>query len=283
MEKKGPSKILSYLYLGNKSDAKSLSTLKSLNIKYILNCTPTKAMSSISGCPNYFEKSHDIVYKRIPIFDNNTGNLLVHIRSAYDFIEEGRHHGSVLVHCRQGISRSTSFVVCYLMRKNEFTLQEAVDYIQSIRPSAQPNESFLSQLESYEATLQQSVDSNSNSNSNNEYGNHSTQPMIPTTNTSQCAIEAGPKMPVPDTFTGGPLNETDSVSNNTINNMGVSDTNIPMNSGINTEVTDPPNPNPNPNPNNSNITPSNTSSVRDYGVTNHQPEALHQHKKFRYE
>lgn len=68
-----PSQILGgdcKLYLGGKVDAKAKNMLQSLGIKYILNCTPPRAMDPETGCPNFFEKERSFVYRRIPVFDN---------------------------------------------------------------------------------------------------------------------------------------------------------------------------------------------------------------------
>ena len=62
-------------------------------------------------CPNFFEKEKHFTYKRIPIFDNRGEDLLAHMDAVYNFIEQGRHYGAVLVHCHKGVSRSTSFVI----------------------------------------------------------------------------------------------------------------------------------------------------------------------------
>jgi protein-tyrosine phosphatase len=145
-KKEGPTQILSYLYIGNKLDAKDTKTLQSLNIKYILNCTPRRSDDKENGCPNYFEKEKLFTYKRIPIFDNRAENLIPHIDTALKFIEESRHYGNILVHCHKGISRSVSIVIGYLMLKNELDYDEALSFIQMFRPIAKPNESFEEQL-----------------------------------------------------------------------------------------------------------------------------------------
>jgi protein-tyrosine phosphatase len=146
---KKPTQILSYLFLGGKSDAKSKESLLELNIKYILNCTPQRVDDPEFGCPNFFQKDKTFIYKRIPIFDNKGEDILPHLDSAFKFIEEGRHYGNVLVHCHKGVSRSASFVIGYLMRKSEFTFDEALSFVQSVRPVVQPNEAFIIQLQSY--------------------------------------------------------------------------------------------------------------------------------------
>lgn len=143
------SAILGYLYLGGKVDAKDKVKLQKLGIKYILNCTPPRTQDKENGCPNYYEKEKAFVYKRIPIFDNKGEDILSHMTTAYDFIEQARHYGKVLVHCHKGVSRSASFVIGYLMRKNEFTFEEALSHVQMCRPIAHPNTAFVEQLRSY--------------------------------------------------------------------------------------------------------------------------------------
>lgn len=147
------SAVLGYLYIGGKSDAKDKDKLLKIGIKYILNCTPPRTLDRENGCPNYYEKEKTFIYKRIPIFDNKGEDILSHLDSAYNFIEEGRHYGKVLVHCHKGVSRSVSFVIGYLMRKNEFTFDEALAHVQSCRPIVQPNTSFIQQLKTYRPTV----------------------------------------------------------------------------------------------------------------------------------
>lgn len=148
-----PSRILGNLFLGSKDSAKSIDILKKNQIKYILNCTPTRNDDPEAGVPNFFEKDRfsGLTYKRIPIFDNKGEDLVPHFDAAFRFIDEGSHRGNVLVHCHKGISRSVSFVIAYLIRKNGFTYDEALQYVKSIRPFVQPNEAFERQLRLFEA------------------------------------------------------------------------------------------------------------------------------------
>lgn len=69
-----------------------------------------------AGVPNYFEKTPGFVYKRIPVYDAATSNLLEYADKAVAFIANGLHHASVLVHCQKGISRSATVVLFFLMR-----------------------------------------------------------------------------------------------------------------------------------------------------------------------
>ncbi len=69
-----------------------------------------------AGVPNYFEKSKAFVYKRIPIYDAATSNLLEFAEDIVNFIATGLCHGSVLVHCQRGVSRSAACALFYLIR-----------------------------------------------------------------------------------------------------------------------------------------------------------------------
>lgn len=173
------SQILSYLYLGNKSAAKNKQLLIKHKIKYVLNCTPTRTADPENGCPNYYEKERLFVYRRIPIFDNRGEDMLSHMGLACSFIDEGQHYGNVLVHCHKGISRSASFVIGYLMRKKDFTMQEALAHVQSCRSIVQPNSSFLMQLETLQRqTIQTETDAENTSTVDNSIGPVQLAPSI---------------------------------------------------------------------------------------------------------
>jgi protein-tyrosine phosphatase len=71
-----------------------------------------------AGVPNYFESSGAFVYKRIPVLDASTSvsDFVEKADEIVKFIATGLCHGSVLVHCQRGVSRSTTAVLLYLMR-----------------------------------------------------------------------------------------------------------------------------------------------------------------------
>lgn len=155
MEDKKPSQVLNFLFIGSRHHAKDKKLLAELNIKYILNCTPKRTEDPESGCPNFYEKDKMFVYKRISLFDNKGEDILPYMEEAIRFIGEGKHYGSVLVHCHRGISRSASFVIGYLIRHNELTFSEALSHVQSCREIVQPNTSFLLQLQAFAAQVEQ--------------------------------------------------------------------------------------------------------------------------------
>mmetsp|Transcript_3039 Transcript_3039/g.5650 ORF Transcript_3039/g.5650 Transcript_3039/m.5650 type:complete len:231 (-) Transcript_3039:224-916(-) len=69
------------------------------------------------------------------------------------FIHQGLKQGeSVLVHCAQGKSRSTTATLAYLMAFENKGLKEGLNFVQKRRPMACPNSGFMSQLEEFEGS-----------------------------------------------------------------------------------------------------------------------------------
>ena len=61
-----------------------------------------------------------------------------------EFIEEAINGGGrVVVHCAAGISRSGTIVIAYMMWKNKWRRDQALEFVISKRPLTQPNKGFL--------------------------------------------------------------------------------------------------------------------------------------------
>jgi len=136
------SQILEWLYLGgyrNSSNYKEL-TLRT-QIDYILNVS--------IECQNSFPG--EFLYKKYDLEDTPQQDIIAHLEEACEFIEEARRNSKkALVHCIQGISRSSSFVIAYLMLKQGMTLRQAYDHVLSRRSIIKPNPGFMTQLIKFE-------------------------------------------------------------------------------------------------------------------------------------
>jgi len=60
---------------------------------------------------------------------------------------------SILVHCAQGRSRSSTVVVAYMMWKNSVSYEDAICEVQKKRAMAQPNPGFQTQLQAFQERL----------------------------------------------------------------------------------------------------------------------------------
>ena len=56
----------------------------------------------------------------------------------------------MLVHCAQGISRSSTLIISYMIRHMDYTLKAALTRVRSRRSVAHPNSDFMRQLCAFE-------------------------------------------------------------------------------------------------------------------------------------
>jgi hypothetical protein len=146
------SRLLPYLYIGGRPEARSLDFLTSNGINVILNMTPLKTFDP-SGVPCYFENERRFRYHRIPLLDSTSEKILPVLRSTIELIDRARHYGAVFVHCNQGVSRSAAICCAYLIRYRGMSLSEALAFVRKRRPSVRPNEGFMAQLATFEAEV----------------------------------------------------------------------------------------------------------------------------------
>lgn len=100
-----------------------------------------------------------LLYLDIPVVDSRETDLGQYFEQSNRFIDSARAaHGQVLVHCRAGRSRSATLVCAYLIAKGGLQTEDALRLVRSARPIAQPNPSFLEQLQALENGYVQTLD-----------------------------------------------------------------------------------------------------------------------------
>jgi protein-tyrosine phosphatase len=137
------SLITPHLYLGDANDAQNVNFLKSRKISLIVNCA--------KEIPNYFEKSNPppppFKYLRLDLNDVPTqpidGALKVSSGAILNNISKGL---STFVHCRAGISRSSSVVIYTIMRLHDWPFETAYRFVKDMHPKTHPNPGFVDQL-----------------------------------------------------------------------------------------------------------------------------------------
>ena len=111
---------------------------------------------SASKCP-FPEK---IVYLPLSIEDSKNEDIQAYFYVCFEFIEDAiRQGGKVLVHCMEGVSRSCTIAIAYLMWKRGMTYSDAQREVQKVRPICQPNAGFLCQLLEFQRRLEGGNDS----------------------------------------------------------------------------------------------------------------------------
>lgn len=53
------------------------------------------------------------------------------------------------MHCAQGVSRSASILIGYLMAREQLSYEDALAQLQAVRPQVQPNAGFALQLQEF--------------------------------------------------------------------------------------------------------------------------------------
>ncbi|KAH3732986.1 dual specificity protein phosphatase 9 [Pelomyxa schiedti] len=118
----------------------------------------THVLSVMAGAHTMFAcvgqgGGYTFVRKAIQVQDLPTENLLDRFPECNAFIEDALFRGAVLVHCSEGVSRSATVVMAYLMWKHHISYEMALQRLRSIRPMVYPNGGFVTQLKKYEKML----------------------------------------------------------------------------------------------------------------------------------
>jgi hypothetical protein len=145
-----PTEIIpGVLYLGDYRDGTDDVCLNALGITHIVDAT---------GDSNSMHTADrlGIQYLSVEIWDLAGVDIAAHFSSVFNFIELARGAGKssrILVHCRAGISRSSTFVLAYLLQKRLVdSLSAAFRLVLEQRPIL-PNASFRQQLREFELAL----------------------------------------------------------------------------------------------------------------------------------
>lgn len=132
------SKIVDHIYLGSETIAKDREILRQNGITHVLNCVGFI-------CPEYFKG--DLVYKTLWLQDSPSEDITSILYDVFDYFEDVREQGGrVFVHCCQGVSRSTSLVIAYLMWKKGQSFEDAFQHVKAARGVTNPNMGFACQL-----------------------------------------------------------------------------------------------------------------------------------------
>lgn len=132
------SKVVEHIYIGGEGVARDRVILQQHGITHILNCVGFV-------CPEYFKS--DFVYRTLWLQDSPSEDITSILYDVFDYFEDVREqNGHVFVHCCQGVSRSTSLVIAYIMWREGKSFDDAFQYVKTARGIADPNMGFACQL-----------------------------------------------------------------------------------------------------------------------------------------
>lgn len=139
------SEIMPRLYVSDLAFAENPAALASLGITHVLS-----AMRGYVALPPL-----PLHRAQFPLDDLPFSELAAHLPHTTAFVRGALSDPSarVLVHCVEGVSRSTSVVAAYLIAEFGWTTGQAVQYVKSRRRAAEPNFGFVQQLQEYAESL----------------------------------------------------------------------------------------------------------------------------------
>jgi atypical dual specificity phosphatase len=144
-----PDQILPWLYLGDHGASVSYQALIDEGITHVLN---VKGGFKIPPPPY----NKQLTIKAVPLDDYGSSDIASALRECSTFINTARKNGgSCLVHCSQGMNRSPSVVLGYLVTDSRllWTLREAFLHVRARRPVISPLRVYFEQLQQIEVSV----------------------------------------------------------------------------------------------------------------------------------
>ncbi|OXA50272.1 dual specificity protein phosphatase 3 [Folsomia candida] len=136
------------IFVGNAIIAKDIRALAHLGVTHIINaaCGVDSIRFVDTSELFYISRNYKCKFLGIPAMDVPTYQLNRYFNETSAFIDDAvQSGGKCLIHCIQGISRSATLVIAYLMMKKELTVYDALSLVRNKR-KIWPNDGFLVQL-----------------------------------------------------------------------------------------------------------------------------------------
>ncbi|CAF0863959.1 unnamed protein product [Rotaria sp. Silwood1] len=143
----GYHEIIPRLFLGDYRLAMDPIKLQKLGFTHILNAAEGRKFGQINTSATYYEET-GIKYKGFSIIDSPAYKIGKHFEDAIQFLEEALNNNKnrVYVHCQQGISRSATLIIAYLLHTYEhMSLFDAFQLV-AARRRIWPNDGFCRHL-----------------------------------------------------------------------------------------------------------------------------------------
>ncbi|XP_018013857.1 dual specificity phosphatase 29 isoform X2 [Hyalella azteca] len=146
--------VYPHIFLGDCDAAMNKQYLLRSGVTHVLNAAANLKMGPAPvKTGDEFYKDTPLIYKGLDLIDLPFANAAKHFEAAAEFIDGALNSGgTVLVHCRQGRSRSASVLAAFLMTRRGYTAARALRQLKQSR-DIRPNNGFLAQLAALDLQL----------------------------------------------------------------------------------------------------------------------------------
>jgi predicted protein tyrosine phosphatase len=132
--------VIPGVYLSGIAVARNPAKLSELNISRVVCCCMYTEFPQS-------DEVKSITYLRVDVEDMSREPIDMFFEEASDFISESlENNEGVLIHCRSGVSRSSTIVLAFLIRSMGMRLYDAFFLLRSKRSIVTPNIGFMDQL-----------------------------------------------------------------------------------------------------------------------------------------
>jgi len=134
------SQVLAHLFVSGDKVAQDREILMQNQISRVLNCASTYL-------PCHHRNDATIQYYSLPLLDSPTEQISRYFYCVLTTMEEIAQQGQrLLVHCHQGVSRSCTMAIAYIMWKQDMSYEQAFRSLREARAICQPNIGFICEL-----------------------------------------------------------------------------------------------------------------------------------------
>lgn len=134
-----------FVSVGGKLVAQNYELLTSKGITHVLNCVG-------DVCENYHEGK--LKYLKFFLLDSMDQDVTCIVYDCFRFVEDARLSGGrVLIHCQQGVSRSTIVTIAYLILHLSKDYDACYEIVRAARQVCRPNIGFVCQLLDWQKRL----------------------------------------------------------------------------------------------------------------------------------
>lgn len=138
------NEVCSGVYISDFSSACNVEELKKVGITHIVTAIP-------GVCEMY---PQEFKYYMVDVCDRSYSQINKYFDECSDFMDDAvNKNGKVLVHCKCGVSRSTTLIAAYLIKKKNYSTNGAIEAIKKSRNCIQANDGFVQQLKDYAQSI----------------------------------------------------------------------------------------------------------------------------------